>query len=178
MDPFDPSFAETMRMRLLAQKDQLDDPWCLGFFVDNEIKWGDTKSLASFTIKAPTTQRAKIAMINWLQKKYKTITTLNNHWGTTFGSWKELRANRKKVPTAANGDLTEFNKRSLKPISAPYNAFSKRSPLKSSILDVVLRVLMPMFSPSPPVIVMSSATIFTGMIFSGSSYLLELTSLL
>ena len=89
MDPFDPSFAETMRMRLLAQKDQLDDPWCLGFFVDNEIKWGDTKSLASFTIKAPTTQRAKIAMINWLQKKYKTITTLNNHWGTTFGSWKE-----------------------------------------------------------------------------------------
>ena len=111
MDPFDPSFAETMRMRLLAQKDQLDDPWCLGFFVDNEIKWGDTKSLASFTIKAPTTQRAKIAMINWLQKKYKTITTLNNHWGTTFGSWKELRANRKKVPTAANGDLTEFNKK-------------------------------------------------------------------
>ena len=53
MDPFDPSFAETMRMRLLAQKDQLDDPWCLGFFVDNEIKMGRHEISGLFYYQSP-----------------------------------------------------------------------------------------------------------------------------
>ena len=110
MDPFDKSFAETVRNRLLSQKDQLEDPWCLGFFVDNEIKWGDTKSLAVFTIKAPATQQAKIAMVKSLKNKYGNIAALNHSWKTDFASWKALLANRDKVPSAANADLTEFNK--------------------------------------------------------------------
>ncbi len=52
-------------------KRQLDDPWCLGYFVDNKIKWGDTQYLASCTIMAPATQKAKIAMVDWLKGRYQ-----------------------------------------------------------------------------------------------------------
>ncbi|MBE6181600.1 MAG: beta-agarase [Rikenellaceae bacterium] len=111
MDPFDPSFGKVLRERMLSHKEQLDDPWCLGFFVDNEIKWGNTRSLAAAVIKAPATQQAKIVMIDWLKEKYGEIAALNRVWGMEFESWEALLANRTKVSKKADWDLKVFNKR-------------------------------------------------------------------
>lgn len=109
MDPFNDKFAESVRSQLLARKNQLDDPWCLGFFVDNEIKWGDSRHLAKCTAVAPEDQKAKIAMAEWLKSKYADIDALNSAWGTSFASWDGFLANRKKVPAGADADLEAFN---------------------------------------------------------------------
>lgn len=109
MDPFNDGFAESVRSRLVARKRQLDDPWCLGYFVDNEIKWGDTEYLASCTIMAPATQKAKIAMVDWLKGRYQDIQRLNGAWKTSFSSWDALLENRNRVPASAKKDLKEFN---------------------------------------------------------------------
>jgi len=46
-DVFDSSFRAALRQRLDKEKGvSVGDPWCLGFFVDNEIAWGDETSLA------------------------------------------------------------------------------------------------------------------------------------
>ena len=39
-DPLDPSFREELARRLAAYRWALDDPWCIGFFVDNVYNWG------------------------------------------------------------------------------------------------------------------------------------------
>ena len=39
-DPFHPEFRTNFRRQLVQRKEELDDPWCFGFFVDNEISWG------------------------------------------------------------------------------------------------------------------------------------------
>ena len=38
-DPFDPSFKAEIDRQLLARGDDLQDPWCIGFFVDNELQF-------------------------------------------------------------------------------------------------------------------------------------------
>lgn len=111
MDPFDDAFAESVRSQLLVRKRQLEDPWCLGYFVDNEIKWGDTEYLANCTITAPPTQKAKIVMVEWLKENYRNIDKLNESWNTSFASWDALLQNRNKVPASAGKDLRAFNQR-------------------------------------------------------------------
>lgn len=109
MDPFNDEFAESVRSQLLARKNQLDDPWCIGFFVDNEIRWGDSRYLARCTVTAPAAQKAKIALVEWLKARYGGISSLNAAWGTSFTSWNALLEGRKKVPSGADSDLEEFN---------------------------------------------------------------------
>ncbi|MBQ7813391.1 MAG: hypothetical protein IJ387_02710, partial [Thermoguttaceae bacterium] len=62
-DPFHPEFKESLRRSLDAPfaKAASDDPFCVGFFVDNEISWGDAGSLARAALASPSTQPAKIA---------------------------------------------------------------------------------------------------------------------
>ncbi len=59
-DPFDSSFRENVRAQLVARRSELDDPWCFGLFVDNELQWGDDKSLGRWTWESPDDQPAKI----------------------------------------------------------------------------------------------------------------------
>lgn len=83
----------------------------MGVFVDNELGWGDTSSLASRynvalgALTAPSTQPAKIALKSQLQGKYSTITSLNNAWKSSFSSWDALMSNRTWKPSSYNSAL-------------------------------------------------------------------------
>lgn len=39
IDPFDNLFPMCVRAHLEAKRTQLEDSWCQGFYVDNEINW-------------------------------------------------------------------------------------------------------------------------------------------
>ena len=108
-DPYDPEFAKEIRTKLMAAKPQLDDPWCVGYFVDNELGWGDPTYLAKCAVKAPAEEEAKQALVEYFKKVYKRIYKLNMAWETDFMDWEELLNNRGNVPQAANDDLREFN---------------------------------------------------------------------
>ena len=58
-DPFDPSFRENVRAQLAERRAELDDPWCFGLFVDNELQWGDETALGRWTWESPDDQPAK-----------------------------------------------------------------------------------------------------------------------
>jgi hypothetical protein len=85
------------------------DPWCLGYFVDNELAWGDELSLAVAALASPADQPAKQAFVDDLKAKYPSVEVLNRSWGTGHASWEALLESR-SPPEAkqARDDLAAF----------------------------------------------------------------------
>jgi hypothetical protein len=109
-DPFDPDFAETLRRNMDNQEGKAaDDPWCVGFFVDNELSWGDEFSLGLATLGSPPEQAAKQAFVHDLKAKYRAVTKLNEAWGTNHASWDAiLETTEPPDKEKARDDLTAF----------------------------------------------------------------------
>jgi len=109
-DVFDPSFKAALRERMAQEVGtSAKDPWCIGYFVDNELSWGDEVSLAVAALASPPEQAAKKAFLDDLQARHGTIEKLNAAWGTNHASWDALR-NHRGAPDKkkAWADLTAF----------------------------------------------------------------------
>ncbi len=107
-DPFHPEFRASFRRQLEQRKEELNDPWCFGFFVDNEISWGDETALADWTLQSPATQPAKVEMIRRLKEKYGSIAKLNEAWKTNYVDWEALLQSQQKPPAGAKDDRVAF----------------------------------------------------------------------
>ena len=117
-DPFDPQFAadcdtsfRDKAMRLKA------DPWCIGYFVDNELSWsggsveGGRYGLAYGALDSPADQPAKKAFLAQITAKYGTVGKLNAAWGTSLTGWDDLSAPYKASQTpndAQKADMADF----------------------------------------------------------------------
>lgn len=110
-DVFDPSFAAAVRQAMEAKRNSsANDPWCLGYFSDNEMSWGDETSLALGVLKSATLQAAKREFVDDLKTKYGDIAKLNAAWGTSHASWEALHENRVLPDKAkARDDLIAFS---------------------------------------------------------------------
>jgi hypothetical protein len=110
-DVFDPSFRQTLRQRLEREKDtSASDPWCIGYFVHNELSWGDETSLAVAALISPPDQPAKKVFIEDLKTKYKSIEKLNNVWETKHKTWDALlQSTQAPDKKKAHNDLTAFS---------------------------------------------------------------------
>ena len=109
-DVFDPDFKKQVQRAMQWQaKTTANDPWCIGYFVDNEISWGNETSLAVAALVSPPEQIAKQVFVADLKAKYTTIAKLNEAWGTTHASWDALLAHR-EAPDAkkVRPDLVAF----------------------------------------------------------------------
>lgn len=94
-DVFDPDFQAQIEAAMQRQADtSAKDPWCIGYFVDNEISWGNDTSLAEAALASPPEQVAKQVFLADLKTKYETIAKLNAAWGTEHPSWEALLASR------------------------------------------------------------------------------------
>lgn len=109
-DVFDPSFRLNLRQRLAHEQGRsAGDPWCIGYFVHNELAWGDDTSLAVAALISPADQPAKIAFMEDLQAKYRTIAALNDAWDTGYRSWSALLESREAPDEQrAREDLQAF----------------------------------------------------------------------
>ena len=109
-DVFDSSFEAGVRRAMAGRKGRsAGDPWCLGYFSDNEMSWGDDTSLALGALKSPPEQAAKKVFLADLKAKYGDIAKLNAAWGTTHESWDALRQSREAPDRKkAHADLTAF----------------------------------------------------------------------
>lgn len=113
-DVFDPDFAALVRKTMGQQAETTaGDPWCIGYFVDNEVAWGDDDvSLAIAALASPAGQQAKTALINDLRAKYADIEKLNQAWGTQHASWDALQTSTTPPDAAkAHADLAAFHVR-------------------------------------------------------------------
>ncbi len=109
-DVFDPSFSASLAQQMASKKGKsAGDPWCLGYFSDNEMSWGDEVSLALGALKSPADQPAKLAFVSDLKQRYGEIQRLNDTWGTSCASWDALLAARETPDQSlARADLQAF----------------------------------------------------------------------
>ncbi len=116
-DPYAPGFQQDLEASLRSRKEELKDPWCLGVFVDNELKWGVkwASKIPEQIQTAPEEQPAKLAFRDRMKDKYGTIDRLNSAWGTSFSDWNGPIQNTAVIPGAA-GDMRDF----MKPFTALY----------------------------------------------------------
>ncbi|HPP54555.1 MAG TPA: beta-galactosidase, partial [Thermoguttaceae bacterium] len=93
-DVFDPSFRQTLRREISDHQGKaIGDPWCLGYFVGNELNWGrDETALARAVLVCPADQPAKQVFLEDLKAKYGVIEKLNAAWHTQYPSWEAVLA--------------------------------------------------------------------------------------
>ena len=109
-DVFDPGFTDGLRRAMEGMRNNsAGDPWCIGYFSDNEMSWGDDVSLALGALQSPPGQAAKQTFIADLKAKYADAEKLNEAWGTHHASWEALLQSREAPDKAkASNDLAAF----------------------------------------------------------------------
>jgi len=104
-DVFDETFEASLRRQMQSKKGKsAGDPWCIGYFSDNEMSWGDELSLALAAAVSPADQPAKKALHAFLEAKYGDIERLNSVWGANHGSWDAFLESTAKPDVARAGD--------------------------------------------------------------------------
>ena len=70
------------------------DPWLLGYFTDNELRWGadwrGKESMLELYLRLPEAAAGRKAALDFLKEKYKDIAALNQAWGTKVARWEDL----------------------------------------------------------------------------------------
>jgi hypothetical protein len=80
------------------------DPYCIGYFGDNEIAWD---AVERGPLASPPDQPCRMAQVDMLKAKHATIEKLNAAWGTSAQTWEALRVPGQ--PNAAcRADLDAF----------------------------------------------------------------------
>lgn len=88
---------QTFRQRpYLARAAQ--DPYCIGFFIDNEL---DFAHLVPRTLAAPPGTPARDALIRRLKSRHPILQAANQLWGTSLTNWNQLVAPPKNKEFAA-----------------------------------------------------------------------------
>lgn len=108
---FSPNFERALLEHIRKYRaSALNDPWCIGFFVDNELTWGDDAGLVRGVLRSPASQPSKIAFAEQLKAKYHSIEALNRAWETHYSSWENfLQTTRPPDEKKAWKDMTAFN---------------------------------------------------------------------
>ncbi|HEY3320999.1 MAG TPA: beta-galactosidase [Planctomycetota bacterium] len=108
-----PVFCDKMAQRHCAPFK--DDPWILGYFIDNELEWhawtGGGPFIDSF--KKPADHSAKRALVDLMKSRHATIADFNKAWETKLATFDELAALTTPPPAktdAARADIAEFTR--------------------------------------------------------------------
>jgi len=106
---FSPKWAQFCEKRAKALcAAHKDDPWLIGYFLDNELEWFGKSSkpwgLFEETWKKPAAHSAKQAWINFLKHEVRTVDALGQHWGIVVSDFDALaRHVRPSAPVTAAG---------------------------------------------------------------------------
>jgi len=102
-DVFDPSFRTALEQLTRNVAKTAGDPWCIGYFVDNEMPW-DHHIIPKATLESPADQPGKIAFVEMLKKHYVDIAALNRAWRTEHASWDSVLQHRTPPQTRYAGE--------------------------------------------------------------------------
>ena len=94
-DVFDPDF-EPMAQQLSRERctPRAGDRWLLGWFTDNELRWGPdwrgSDELLTMFLALPASVPGKKAAVDLMRERYGDVKKFNAVWNTAFASWDEL----------------------------------------------------------------------------------------
>lgn len=92
-DVYDPEFARRLEHYLANTIGWTrNDPFCIGYFIGNEVKFGPEDEAARRIFTAPAERPAKRELVRFLKGKFSSIHKLNRAWGSRYASWEELAA--------------------------------------------------------------------------------------
>ena len=94
-DVFDPEFEVVARQRARERcAGRKDDPWLLGWFTDNELRWGPDwrgqDELLTMFLALPPQTPGHAAAVNLLRDRYREVAAFNAVWHTAFATWDKL----------------------------------------------------------------------------------------
>jgi hypothetical protein len=110
-DPFSPDFRQGLEKAVQGTVGKESaDPWCVGYFINNELHWVSPLALGQAALKHSPEQPAKLELIKQLKKKYATIQKLNAAWESSYAAWDALAETRQegKSNKAVKLDLEAF----------------------------------------------------------------------
>lgn len=110
-DPFDPRFASNVAnsIRPVAAR-AAGDPWCIGYFVDNELNWSSRTAVGIGALGQNTAASpAKRTLIGQLREKYGEIARLNEAWRAAYANWDAMTPPA-SLNAAATEDLAAFTR--------------------------------------------------------------------
>lgn len=126
-DVFDPGFEAAVKATLApAVSAHRGDPYLLGYFVDNELGWGNggaadpaTRWKLALLVLAMDGYEpeayAKQAFVKWLQDRYASVDALSKAWETPLTDWRDVVAplnilnERNLALTAVANDLSALS---------------------------------------------------------------------
>jgi len=105
-DIFDPSFRESIKSALNRLDSRIkDDPYCIGYFVDNEQKFND---LTQRLIAKSGISKSGLPFLKYLKNNYSTVQKLNEIWRTSYSNWQQIDTIT-KLPEGSKKDIQFFD---------------------------------------------------------------------
>ncbi|MBN1346738.1 MAG: beta-agarase [Phycisphaerae bacterium] len=116
-DVFEPAFVEHVRRRAERCRESRDDPWLVGYFLDNELSWGRDwraePNLFDRYARLPAEASGKLAWCRFLQDRYKTCEALRQTWDRPIETWEELRDVRRLAPHDGKADAAQADRQAF-----------------------------------------------------------------
>lgn len=115
-DVFHPQFKDKTFQRMREEiPETASDPWCIGYFIDNELGFPHAGSPATQSLAAPESCHSRQEFIRQLQERYGDLEKLNKAWNSEFGSWSGLKpAGSEKTTMAYREDIQRFSEQYLR----------------------------------------------------------------
>ncbi|WNC69128.1 hypothetical protein RI845_02980 [Thalassotalea nanhaiensis] len=135
-DVFSPNFAKSVNKRVKQASTAIkDDPFFIGFFIDNELYWKSPNTLAKELIKKPKNSSAKHQYVDIVKDIYKTLDEVNKRLGSSFTNWSALKANKQEFPLKnitmlEQANIAFYQKMSHKYFSTISKAIKNHAPNK------------------------------------------------
>jgi hypothetical protein len=108
-DVFHPDFRKNTFAAVARFEKEAIDPWCIGFFIDNELPFQQPGAPASKALLSPKACVSRQEFIGRLKKKYRTLEKLNDAWNTECRDWDSLIIEKDKHSEERNADVLEFS---------------------------------------------------------------------
>jgi hypothetical protein len=122
-DVFDPRFRAALERAIRSgTADHRDDPYLIGYYVDNELPWGRSPlndprrhyASAIDVLRLDGDRAAKRALVVWLREKYQDINLLRPAWHVNVQSWDAFEREPVSLPdpitAGAVSDLASFTR--------------------------------------------------------------------
>lgn len=114
-DVFDPEFESTAR-RVARERcgPRKDDHWLIGWFTDNELRWGPDwrgrDELLTLFLALPADAPGRMAAVALLRARYGEVARFNDVWKTRYAAWSELAGGGPVKPPVKRVEVYAQNK--------------------------------------------------------------------
>lgn len=108
-DVFHPKYRKSVFSAVARFKDEAVDPWCIGFFIDNELPFHQPNTPAHKALLSPKDCASRQEFVRRLKEKYGSLDELNTAWGSDFSDWDSLAPGDGKSSSARVTDMLEFS---------------------------------------------------------------------